>query len=68
MIRDYDICAAQLNLSHKEKAIYFVNELEAPAQDLAFVNCSAAMSPSEIIYHETRVRLPYKTAYGPGGI
>lgn len=47
-LRDYDIYAAQFELSNQEKETFFVNVLEAPARDF-FYHYSSQMSYNEIV-------------------
>ena len=48
VLRDYNVCARQLKLSHRQKADYFSNILDGPARTFFFNNARDDMSFGEM--------------------
>lgn len=49
LVRNYEIRASHFQPSNKEKALYFVNALEAPARDFFSDNCPVSLSYPETV-------------------
>lgn len=48
-IRDYEVCANQLQLTPKQKADYFINAFAGSAREFFFENCNMSMTYRQLV-------------------